>query len=223
MGLTFCNQQIVPLVTLLFQAWTLGTRSSLQWLPLSFEKYILTSGNWQFLAMLTSGSQVGNRKFQGLGTGSSWSWQPLVPTMGTIISSNLWELEVPCNGNQWFPGWETLVPAAGNRQLLAMVTYGSQVGNGKFQAWEPAVPCLGAIFFVSRLRTNRQFQPWGTGSSCKGNLWFPGLEAWVPSPGNRQLLASVTHMIPRLGTNSSNLSDQAAPCNGNLWFPGWEP
>ena len=41
-GLTFCNQQILPYVTLLFQAWnndfqTLVTRSSLQWLPLSFE------------------------------------------------------------------------------------------------------------------------------------------------------------------------------------------
>jgi hypothetical protein len=41
-GLFFCNQQILPYVTLLFQAWnndfqTLGTRSSLQWLPLSFE------------------------------------------------------------------------------------------------------------------------------------------------------------------------------------------
>ena len=83
--------------------------------------------------MLTSGSQVGNRKFQGLGTGSSWSWQPLVPTLGTI-SSNLWELEVPCN-----------------------VTNGSQVGNGKFQAWEPAVPWLGAIF-CSQV-ANRQFQP----------------------------------------------------------------
>ena len=32
---------------------------------------ILTSRNRQFLAMVTSGSQVGNRKFQGLGTGSS--------------------------------------------------------------------------------------------------------------------------------------------------------
>ena len=35
---------------------------------------ILTSGNRQFLAMVTSGSQVGNRKFQGLGTGSSLPW-----------------------------------------------------------------------------------------------------------------------------------------------------
>ena len=35
---------------------------------------ILTSGNGQFLVMVTSGSQVGNRKFQGLGTGSSLPW-----------------------------------------------------------------------------------------------------------------------------------------------------
>ena len=35
---------------------------------------ILTSGNRQFLAIVTSGSQVGNRKFQGLGTGSSLPW-----------------------------------------------------------------------------------------------------------------------------------------------------
>ena len=34
----------------------------------------LTSRNRQFLAMVTSGSQVGNRKFQGLGTGSSLPW-----------------------------------------------------------------------------------------------------------------------------------------------------
>ena len=52
---------------------------------------ILTSGNGQFLVMVTSGSQVGNRKFQGLGTGSSLPWQPLVPTLGTI-SSNLFYL-----------------------------------------------------------------------------------------------------------------------------------
>ena len=35
---------------------------------------IPASGNRQFLAMVTSGSQVGNRKFQGLGTGSSLPW-----------------------------------------------------------------------------------------------------------------------------------------------------
>ena len=35
---------------------------------------ILTSGNWQFPVMVTSGSHVGNRKFQGLGTGSSLPW-----------------------------------------------------------------------------------------------------------------------------------------------------
>ena len=34
----------------------------------------LTSRNRQFLAMVTSGSQVGNRKFQGLETGSSLPW-----------------------------------------------------------------------------------------------------------------------------------------------------
>ena len=32
---------------------------------------VLMSGKRQFLAMVTSGSQVGNRKFQRLGTGSS--------------------------------------------------------------------------------------------------------------------------------------------------------
>ena len=35
---------------------------------------ILTSGNRQLFAMVTFGSQVGNRKFQGLGTGSSLPW-----------------------------------------------------------------------------------------------------------------------------------------------------
>ena len=43
---------------------------------------ILISGNRQFLAMVTSGSQVGNRKFQGLGT---------------------WEPAVSCHVNLWFP------------------------------------------------------------------------------------------------------------------------
>ena len=41
---------------------------------LASKTQILTSGNRQFLAMVTSGSQVGNRKFQGLGTGSSLPW-----------------------------------------------------------------------------------------------------------------------------------------------------
>ena len=81
----------------------------------------LTSGNRQFLAMVTSGSQVfqgrqflamvtfgsivGNHQFQPLGTGSSLQWKPMVPRLGSM-SSNLWD-----------------------RQLLAMVTSGSQVGN----------------------------------------------------------------------------------------------
>ena len=98
----FWNQQILPLVTLLFQAWNhecqaLGTRSSLQWKPLSFENInsnfwepaipcngnlwfpgwepgVPTSGNRQFLAMVTCGSHVGNSEFQPLGTGSSLPW-----------------------------------------------------------------------------------------------------------------------------------------------------
>ena len=41
---------------------------------LASKTYILISGNRQFLAMVTSGSQVGNRKIQGLGTGSSLPW-----------------------------------------------------------------------------------------------------------------------------------------------------
>ena len=41
---------------------------------LASKTQILTSGNRQFLAMVTSGSQVGNRKFQDLGTGSSLPW-----------------------------------------------------------------------------------------------------------------------------------------------------
>ena len=98
--------------------------------------------------------------------------------LGTA-SFKVWELVVPGHGNLWFPRWEPsgptcgnwnflakvtngsqvgkLVPAAGNRQLLAMVTYGSQVKKGKFQASEPAVPCLGAIF-CSQV-ANRQIQP----------------------------------------------------------------
>ena len=70
---------------------------------------ILTSGNRQLLAMVTSGSQVGNRKFQGLGTGSS----------------------LPCN--LWFPRWEPSVPTFRNRKFFAMVTCGSQVGKHVFQ------------------------------------------------------------------------------------------
>ena len=49
------------------------------------------------------------------------------------ISPNLKEPEVLCNGNLWFPGWELSVPTFGNRQLFAMVTHGSQVGNQEFQ------------------------------------------------------------------------------------------
>ena len=33
----------------------------------------------------------------------------------------------------WFLGWEAWVPTSGNRQLLAMVTHGSHVGNQEFQ------------------------------------------------------------------------------------------
>ena len=82
--------------------------------------------------MGTSGAQVGDRKLQGLGTGSSLPWQPMVPRLGTI-SSNLYELEGLCNGNLWVPGWEPGVPTSGSRQFLAIVTFGSHVGTHQFQ------------------------------------------------------------------------------------------
>ena len=62
--------------------------------------------------MVTSGSQVGNRKFQG---------------------HKVWEPAVPCHGNLWFPSWEPSVPTFRNRKFFAMVTYGSQVGKHEFQ------------------------------------------------------------------------------------------
>ena len=83
--------------------------------------------------MGTFSSQVGKRKFQGLETGSSLPWQPWVPTLGTI-SSNLYEMEVLRNGNLWFPGWEPGVPTSGSRQILAIVTFASHVGNHQFEA-----------------------------------------------------------------------------------------
>ena len=49
------------------------------------------------------------------------------------MSSNLWESAVPCIGNPWFQHWEPWVPTFGNRQLLALVTTGSKVGNHEFQ------------------------------------------------------------------------------------------
>ena len=76
-----------------------------------------TFGNWKFFVMVTYGSHVENRKFQRLGNGSSWSWQPLVPTLGTI-RSNLWELEFPCKGNQWFPCWENSFQQLGTGSCL---------------------------------------------------------------------------------------------------------
>ena len=39
-----------------------------------WEPGVPTSGNQQFLAMVSCGSQVGNREFQALGTGSSLQW-----------------------------------------------------------------------------------------------------------------------------------------------------
>ena len=76
---------------------------------LASKTYILTSGNRPFLAMVTSGSQPGNHKFQGPGTGSSLPWWPLVPTL------------------------EPSVPTLRNWKFFAMVAYGSQVGKHEFE------------------------------------------------------------------------------------------
>ena len=51
--------------------------------------------------------------------------------------------------------------------MLAMVTYGSKVGNDDSNLWELAVP-------------------------DNGNLWFQGCELGVPTSGNRQFLAMIT-------------------------------
>ena len=139
----------------------------------------------------------------------------MVPRLGTK-SSNLWEPAVPCNGNLWFPGWEAWVPTSGNRQLLAMVTSGSQVGNctGTKSSilWEPAVP-------------------------CNGNLWFPRWQQRVPTFGNRQFLAMNQTQTFRYRSIKQNQAFCTGPlsktiklwrkcfhiiltvaCNGNPWF-----
>ena len=56
---------------------------------------VLTSGNRQFLAMVTSGSQVGNRKFQGLGTGSSLA----MATFGSHVGNH--QFQPLGNGSSW--------------------------------------------------------------------------------------------------------------------------
>ena len=52
----------------------LGISSSLHWWFQRWEPWVPTFGNQQFLAMVTSGSQVGSHEFQPLATGSSLQW-----------------------------------------------------------------------------------------------------------------------------------------------------
>ena len=78
---------------MLFQVWNhefqaLGTHSSLQWKPLSFENI--------------------NSNF----------WEPAIPCNGNLwfpcrlgtVSFKVWEPAVPGHGNLWFPRWEPSVP-----------------------------------------------------------------------------------------------------------------
>ena len=59
-----------------------GTMSFKLWEPaapfndsrLASKTSVLTSGNWQFLAMVTFGLHAGNHQFQPLGAGSSLQW-----------------------------------------------------------------------------------------------------------------------------------------------------
>ena len=68
-------------------------------------------------------------------------WEPAIPCIGNhlvprlgTVSFKVWETEVLCNGNPWFPGWE---PVSSNLSVtgscFAMVTCGSHVGNCEFQ------------------------------------------------------------------------------------------
>ena len=82
---------------------------------------VLTSGNRQFLAMVTSGYLVPRERK----VSTSRSRQFLAMVAFGYFGSHV--------GDDQFPSWEPGVPTSGSRQFLAMVTYVSHVSNRKFQ------------------------------------------------------------------------------------------
>ena len=66
---------------------------------------------------------------------------------------------VTCGSQVGNSGWELSVPTFGNRQLLAMVTHGSQVGNQEFQALgtgRPVVPSNQSFLYWT-IKQNKAF------------------------------------------------------------------
>ena len=97
------------------------------------------------------------------------------------VSTKLWEPEVLCHDNLWFPGWELSVPTFGNRKFFAMVTYGSQVGNFQFQPlgnWH----LLAMVTYGAQVG-NYQIQPLGSGSCLH---WSPLVPMLATVPGTKR-------------------------------------
>ena len=154
-------------------------------------------------------------------------------------SSNLWEPEIPCNGNLWFPGWEPWVSSSGKRQFLA---FGPHTGKYQFQLLEPKIICNGNLWFPGW--EPGVLYPGKPAVACNGNLWFPCWQPWVLTFGNQKFFAMVSYgsqvgnqefqalgtgsslwwgpVVPTFATVSSKLWKPEVLYNGNLWFPGWE-
>ena len=121
--------------------------------------------------MGTDGSKVGKQAFQPLETRKSSTWEPVVPTLGSM-DSNLREDAVPRHGNPCFQGWETWAPTFGAPQFLKRGTRevgncGSKVGkrrvsrlgNRGWEAWalitlNPAAP-MGKANYQETMKPSR--------------------------------------------------------------------
>ena len=149
--------------------------------------------------MVTCGSQVGNRQFQGaMVTG----FLAMVPRLGTMQFQPLRQPEFPCNGNLWFPGgnrqllamvagWGT-IPTFGNREFLAMVTCGSHVGK------------------------HSEYQPLGTGSSLP---WSKNKQVLLPVKQNKRFCYRLSKQNrTTLRTMSFNFLESTDPSTGNVCF-----
>ena len=116
------------------------------WRTTKIEALVPRFGNKQFFKLETHGSKTGKHWFQGLGSSSSSSWEPVVPRLGGI-GSNMWEPCVPGAGNPGFKDLTALV------QFLELGTRGSKIVKHCFECWgtsnssnaEPVVLRLGHI------------------------------------------------------------------------------
>ena len=118
----------------------LGTKSSNLWEPAvpcngnlwfpRWQQRVPTFGNRQFLAM----NQTQTFRYRSIKQNQAFCTGPLSKKNHKVVTKMFSDqFKVACNGNPWFPGWEPRVPTSGNRQFLAMVTCGSQVGKREFQ------------------------------------------------------------------------------------------